>query len=46
LEWDWGSYGWGIVTGVGIMVVVGGVVLYLAWPKIAGIVGLSALLPR
>jgi len=33
-DWDWASFGWGVLTGGVVTVVVGGVVLYYGWPYI------------
>jgi len=30
--WDWASFGWGVLTGGVITIVIGGVVLYFTWP--------------
>lgn len=43
---DLGSFGWGILTGGIIMVVIGGVAVYFAWPTIAAAFGLSKLIPK
>lgn len=40
-EWDWVSFGWGVLTGGVATVVLGGVALYYGWPYIRA--GLAVL---
>jgi len=30
--WDWASFGWGMLAGSVVTVVIGGIILYLTWP--------------
>ena len=32
--WDWESFGWGMLGGALVVLAVGGVVLYFAWPYV------------
>jgi uncharacterized protein (DUF2062 family) len=40
-DWDWGSFGWGMLAGAIVTAAVGGAILYFGWPYI--IAGMKAV---
>ena len=38
MNWDWGSFSWGLLGGAIAITVVGGIVLFFTWPYVIGAV--------
>jgi len=42
-EWDWQSFGWGMLAGGAVAVTVGGLLLYVAWPTFIRMLGFETV---